>query len=83
MGLYITIMSILTFMAFGIDKYRAKTNAWRISEQTLLCLSAIGGGVGALIAMLVFRHKIRKPRFAIGVPVIVMIQIIYCIIINE
>ena len=65
---------------FGVDKYRATHNYWRISELTLLCFAALGGTIGALLGMIVFRHKIRKPRFILGIPFLAFIQIVYCII---
>lgn len=67
---------------FGVDKYRAEHNYWRISEVALLSLAALGGTIGAIVGMLVFRHKIRKPHFALGIPVLAIIQITYCLIIK-
>ena len=82
MGIYITIVSIIAFIMFGIDKYRAKYNYWRIKELTLLCLAALGGAIGAMFAMFVFRHKIRKPQFMIGIPALIVIQVVYCIFLS-
>ncbi|MBO5550598.1 MAG: DUF1294 domain-containing protein [Lachnospiraceae bacterium] len=69
-------ISILTFFVFGIDKYKAVRHRWRIPEATLIGLCLIGGSAGGLLGMLVFRHKIRKPKFCIGVPLILAVQLI-------
>ncbi len=68
-------ISIITFALYGIDKYKAKHNKWRISEATLILMAAIGGSVGALLAMLLFRHKTQHAKFTIGVPLILIVQI--------
>ncbi len=78
MEIYMTIVSFITFIMFGVDKYRAKHNCLRISELALLCFAALGGAIGAILGMFVFRHKIRKPRFIVGIPILVIIQIFYC-----
>ena len=70
---YLLIMNFLTWVIYGLDKGRAKSGKWRIPERTLLILAAIGGSVGALIGMLMFRHKTRKAKFVILVPVLLVI----------
>ena len=79
---YLEAVNLLAFGAMGIDKYLARVHRERIPEAVLMCLPAIGGGIGALAGMLLFRHKIRKKRFSIGVPVILVMQIalVLCII---
>ena len=57
------VFSFITFWTFGIDKALAVKKKRRISEKTLLTLSALLGGPGGMIGMLVFHHKTRKPRF--------------------
>ena len=61
--IYLIAFSLVTFMLWGVDKYRARVKQWRIPERTLLILTVIGGAFGALAGMIVFRHKIRKPLF--------------------
>ena len=73
--IYTAVMSLIAFAAFGIDKYKAKTNRWRISEKTLFLLALLGGGVGAYVGMKVFHHKTRHKQFAIGLPLIMIIQL--------
>jgi uncharacterized membrane protein YsdA (DUF1294 family) len=57
------------------DKCKAMKNAWRIPEATLLGLAAIGGSLGALIGMQLFRHKTRHPKFYLGVPLLLILHI--------
>lgn len=68
-------LSLLTFVVFGYDKLQAIRQKQRIRENTLLFLSFIGGGFGALLAMALFRHKIRKWKFLICVPISVVLHI--------
>lgn len=77
---YIVILSLLTFILFGIDKYKAITRKWRVPEALLLSLTVIGGAFGGILGMIIFRHKIRKPMFYIIVPfafVLYVLVIIY------
>ena len=73
---YLLIINIIALVMFAIDKLAAIWGRSRIREVTLLGLTALGGSLGGLIAMYVFRHKIRKKRFSIGVPLIMVLQII-------
>ena len=73
--LYLVFIILLTFAAYGIDKRKAQKNAWRIKESTLLLLAAAGGSVGALLGMQIFRHKTKHPKFTVGVPLILLVQI--------
>ena len=72
--LYLVIINIVAFAAYGIDKRRAVRHLFRISESTLLCLAAVGGSAGAFIGMRVFHHKTRKPKFKYGVPLILLLH---------
>lgn len=73
--LYLLVVNVVAFWAYWDDKRKAKRNAWRTPEATLLLLAAIGGSVGALVAMQLFRHKTNHPQFYIGVPLIFVVQI--------
>ena len=66
---YLLAVNILAFVLFGADKQKARRNAWRILS------AVIGGSVGAILGMRFFHHKTRKAKFAIGVPVILLVQI--------
>lgn len=74
--LYFGIINLLVFVLFGKDKYNAKRKLRRIPEKTLLGLAAAGGSIGAVAGMIRFRHKIRKPKFSVGLPVILILHII-------
>lgn len=73
---YLAAVNVLTFFAYGGDKLRAKTEgARRTPEKTLLGLAVIGGSLGALLGMQVFRHKTRHWYFKYGVPAILLAQL--------
>lgn len=69
------IMSIITFIMFGIDKLKAKHNKRRIKEKTLLELTILGGGIGSLIGRIIFRHKTNKIYFTIVIFLSIISQI--------
>ncbi len=73
---YLTVINFITFCAFAVDKLKAMTDAWRISEKTLLTLSVLGGAVGGWIAMQLCRHKTKTPVFKYGLPVMIIVHII-------
>ncbi len=73
---FMAVMSLVSFAAFGIDKYKAMTNRWRISERTLFLTAILGGGIGAFLGMKVFHHKTRHKHFAVGIPLIMIVQIV-------
>ena len=77
--LYLLVINLIAFFVMGIDKWKAKREAWRIPEQTLLSLVLLGGGIGGIAGMYVFRHKTKKPKFFIGFPVILITEIVLVI----
>ena len=81
--LFIIIMSTLSFFLMALDKLKAVKNGWRIPEKTLLLLSLFGGSIGTLLGMLVFRHKIRKAKFFLGIPLILLLQILFYLCIKK
>lgn len=72
---YLAIINIVAFVVYGMDKYKAKHQKWRIPEAALLSLAFLGGAVGALLGMLVFRHKTKHLRFQILVPLALIIWV--------
>ena len=68
-------INILSFILMGIDKYKAIKNNYRISENTLLLISILGGGIGSLLGMILFHHKTKKLKFQILVPISILINI--------
>lgn len=77
--IYLIIINIVTFFAMWIDKRKAKKGKWRISEGALFMLAILGGSIGGIIGMYTFRHKTKKPRFTIGFPAILIIEILIII----
>ena len=75
LGIYLIGINILTFLIYGADKWKAQRNRWRIPEDTLIWMAIVGGSIGALLAMYLFRHKIRDRKFTIGVPAIIAVQV--------
>lgn len=72
---YLICINILTFLVYGIDKWKARNDKWRISEATLLLLAVIGGSIGAWAGMSVWHHKTLHKKFRYGVPLILIIQV--------
>ena len=77
--IYFLVINFIAFFAMGLDKWKAKRDAWRIPEQTLMSLVLLGGGIGGIAGMYTFRHKTKKPRFFVGFPVILITEIAVCI----
>lgn len=72
---YLLLANAMTFITYGIDKYKAKKGKWRISEATLLLMAVFGGSIGAWLGMKAFHHKTMHKKFYIGVPTIIILQI--------
>ena len=73
---YLFLINAVAFFLMLADKQKARKNRWRIPEATLLGVAAVGGSVGALAGMYTFRHKTKHPKFPIGVPFILVLQIV-------
>ena len=73
--IYLAIVNVLSFLLMLIDKVKAKKQRWRIKERTLLSICAIGGSVGGLLGMYLFRHKTLHKRFSIGIPLMLLSHI--------
>lgn len=76
MLIYLLAVNALGFSIMLYDKHQAKNNLWRIPEKTLMGIAVIGGSLGCLLGMYTARHKTRKPKFAIGIPVILAVQLL-------
>ena len=72
---YLLAVNTLTFLLYGIDKYKAKKARWRISEATLLMMAVIGGGIGAWAGMRLWHHKTMHKKFKYGIPLIILLQV--------
>jgi uncharacterized membrane protein YsdA (DUF1294 family) len=75
MGYYV-IINFIGFTLMGVDKYRAIKHQWRISERTLYWVTLLGGALGVLVSMNLFRHKTKHLKFKYGVPIILLAQFI-------
>lgn len=73
---YFVAVNAAAFIIFGFDKYKAMTKMWRIPERILLFLSFLGGAIGGYLGMKTFHHKTRKWRFRLGVPLMLILQLI-------
>lgn len=80
---YLVIINIITFLLYGVDKYKAKKHHWRISEKALFILAAAGGAAGAYVGMYIFHHKTKKWLFKLGIPLVLVIQIVLLVIKNS
>lgn len=75
-SIIIVIINIVTFIIYGIDKYKAKKGEWRIPENSLIGLAIIGGSIGAYLGMRVWHHKTMHLKFKYGIPLIIAIQMV-------
>ena len=74
--LYLLLINAAGLVLMLADKIKAQNGAWRISELTLMLTAALGGSVGVHMGMYLFRHKTRHPKFTLGVPAILTVQIL-------
>lgn len=74
LAVWLIAINLVTLAVYGADKRRARRGAWRVPEKTLFLLPLLGGSVGALLGMRVFRHKTKHWYFVWGVPAILLAQ---------
>ncbi len=79
--IYLAAVNLFGLIIMGVDKSRAKRRKWRIPEATLFLVAIIGGSVGSILGMYLFRHKTKHWYFVAGMPVILVLQIIAGLII--
>lgn len=72
---YLLIINAAAFALMLADKWKAKKNRWRIPEATLMGVAALGGSIGALAGMHLVRHKTQHPKFTLGIPLILAVQV--------
>lgn len=77
---YLLLINAAGFGLMLADKLKAMKNKWRIPEATLLWAALLGGSMGSILGMQLFRHKTKHPKFYIGLPVILALQIVMGII---
>lgn len=79
---YLLLINVTGLLLMLADKQKARKNRWRIPELTLMGVAAIGGSLGTLMGMRLFRHKTKHPKFYIGVPILLAIQVVCGILIT-
>lgn len=74
--LYLLLINAAGFLLMLIDKQKARKNRWRIPERTLMLVAALGGSIGSLLGMYAFRHKTKHLKFTLGIPAILILQLL-------
>ena len=72
---YLVVINVITFLLYGIDKWKAKRSKWRIPESKLLMMAALGGSVGAWLGVKTWHHKTLHNKFRYGIPAILLAQL--------
>ena len=72
-------VNLLAFILYGIDKFKAKKGAWRIPEASLLLVAFLGGSLGALLGMELFRHKTKHAKFKVLVPLFLILHVVLAV----
>ncbi len=73
--LYLLLVNLFSFSLMGIDKSKARHHKWRIPEKTLFLSALLGGSIGSILGMQLFRHKTKHWYFVIGMPLILVMQL--------
>ena len=79
--IYLLLINAIGFILMLVDKIKAKKNLWRIPEATLFLVAVIGGSIGSILGMYTFRHKTKHIKFIVGMPLILVAQIVIAILI--
>ena len=77
---YLLIINAAGFLLMLVDKWKAKKNRWRVRESTLLIVAALGGSIGSLAGMYLFRHKTQHLKFTLGIPLILSAQCLVAVV---
>ncbi|WP_346668908.1 DUF1294 domain-containing protein [uncultured Subdoligranulum sp.] len=77
--LYLILINLAAWGLMRADKYRARKHAWRIPERTLFAVALLGGSLGAILGMYLWHHKTKHWYFVIGMPLILVAQILVCV----
>lgn len=77
---YLTIINAIAFALMLTDKANARKKLWRVPERVLFAAALLGGSVGSLLGMYLARHKTKHPQFVIGIPVILVIQVVLIVV---
>ena len=74
--IYLIVVNLIAFCMYAADKSKARNNKWRIPEKALFLIAIIGGSIGALAGMYIFRHKTKHWYFVVGIPAILIVQVV-------
>ena len=80
---YFLTINALGYILMLADKQRARKNLWRIPESTLFTAAALGGSIGCILGMYAFRHKTRHLRFTLGLPTILLSQVLLLLLLQH
>lgn len=72
---YLLVINVATFIIYGLDKWKARHDRWRVPESVLIFLAIIGGSIAAIWAMRLFHHKTQTNKFVFGIPIILFLQL--------
>lgn len=73
---YLLLINIIAFIIIYVDKQKAINHRWRIKESTLFLIATIGGSIGTILGMYAFHHKTKHKKFTLGIPLILIVQIL-------
>lgn len=79
--MYLMLANIVSFCMYGIDKWKARRNKWRIKEKTLILLAFVGGALGAFTGMFLFHHKTKHTKFIIMIPLALILWAVITVLI--
>ncbi len=74
--IYLILINLITFVLMGVDKKKARNNQWRISENTLWFCALLFGAIGVWLGMKIFHHKTKHTSFKIGIPILILLELI-------
>ena len=77
---YLVAINLIAFSLYGIDKWKARHDKWRVTEARLITISLLGGSLGAFLGMKVWHHKTQHPRFRYGLPLILFLHLAIAIV---
>ena len=73
--IYLAAINVVTFFLYGVDKWKAKRDKWRVSETVLIWMAVLGGSIGAWLGMKTWHHKTQHAKFKYGLPIILIAQV--------
>ncbi len=81
--IYTASINLISLLMFGVDKLKAKHDAWRLSERSLYLVSFLGGVFGSVLGMKIFRHKTRKTKFKIIISILAIWNVIIYLAVTD